>query len=187
MPTGQCVCRPGWALPQEKCISAWVQNSLNVSWVIVTPNLLENRNSMRERTSSTATGRSTGPWIPSSDKSTKVLMVRVALLAQKGFSDLMMKESHMTNVHPRKKIVSYIYIRMLRDFLHTHTHIYICTPCRVRLKRTRKTLPPVSGSVVEFQQWLEDHLHQSFKKWIGDAKAFSAEQPLEAWYTSRNL
>ena len=64
---------------------------------------------------------------------------------------------------PQEDCIIYIYIRMLRDFLHTHTYIYICTPCRVRLKRTRKTLPPVSGSVVEFQQWLEDHLHQSFK------------------------
>ena len=53
--------------------------------------------------------------------------VRVALLAQKGFSDLMMKESHMTNVYPRKKIM---YAK--RFFTHTHT------PCRVRLKRTWK-------------------------------------------------
>ena len=76
---------------------------------------------------------------PSSDKYTKVLMVRVALLAQKGFSDLMMKESHMTNVHPRKKIM---YAK--RFFTHTHT------PCRVRLKRTWKLgiLPEISRCVV---------------------------------------
>ena len=161
MPTGQCVCRPGWALPQEKCISAWVQNSLNVSWVIVTPNLLENRNSMRERTSSTATGRSTGPWIPSSDKSTKVLMVRVALLAQKGFSDLMMKESHMTNVHPRKKIVSYIYIyiRMLRDFLHTHTHIYIYMYTMPRAAQANKK-NPTTGQW--FSCWIPAVVGRSF-------------------------
>jgi hypothetical protein len=125
--------------------------------VIVTPNLLENRNSMRERTSSTATGRSTGPWIPSSDKYTKVLMVRVALLAQKvqRFNDEGV--TYDKRPSPQEDCIIYIYTYAKRFFTYTHTYIYMYTMPRAAQANKKN---PTTGQW--FSCWIPAVVGRSF-------------------------